>query len=136
MDRTKQWTLTTILVMFIIALILGVSIAPAGERKVADEDQRPGLVETAVMFEQTDTYYPTGAEYVQAVYASQGIEISTDLGEDSYSAQSGPMVGDIVIGHDYVGIMTGEGVAVGVSNDGGFAQVMRLTTEDIRRVDW
>ena len=135
MTRAQQITLGSILALFAIALVLFSAGAPA-ESKVSDEDQRPGLVSTAEMFAETSTYYPTGAEYVQAVYASQDIEITTDIEADSYSAQSGPMVGDIVVGANYYGIMTGETTAMGVHVDGGPVQEFRLTTEDVRRVDW
>ena len=133
MTRFQQITLGTVLSLFALGMIL---FAGSGAPTVADEDQRPGLVSTAETFEQTSTFYPSGAEYVQAVYASQGIDISTDIAADSYSAEAGPMVGDIVIGHDYVGILTDESTAVGVANDGGIAQTFRVTTEDINRVDW
>lgn len=109
--------------------------APEGS-ECADQDQRPGLVSQALMFEDTNTYYPTGAEFAQAIYASQCIEISTDWEDDSYVNNTGAMPGDIVDGHGYVGIMVDDTTAIGVADDGGFAQVMRLTTEDVRRVDW
>lgn len=102
----------------------------------ADKDQRPGLVEQSLMFEETSTYYPTGEEYVQAVYASQCITISTDLQADSYSAGVNAMPGDIVDGHGYVGILVDDTTAVGVPDGGGFVQIMRVTSEDVRRVDW
>ena len=102
----------------------------------ADQDQRSGLVSQALMFEDTNTHYPTGAEFAQAIYASQCIEISTDIEADSYVSNTGAMPGDIVDGHGYVGIMVDDTTAIGVADDGGPAQVMGLTTEDIRRVDW
>lgn len=119
----------------LIAFLAILAIAPTGGTTPGG-DQRDGLVETATMFEQTDTHYPTGAEYAQAVYASQGIDISTDLGADSYVSTDGPLVGDIVVGEGYVGILTGETTAMGVALDGGPVQVMRVTNEEVRRVDW
>lgn len=131
---------------FVLALA-GLAIALAGVLLVAptstptgsacaDEDQRPGLVSQALMFEDTNTHYPTGAEFAQAVYASQCITITTDIEADSYVSPTGAMPGDIVDGHGYVGIMVDDTTAIGVADDGGPAQVMGLTTEDIRRVDW
>ena len=116
-------------------LLVAPTSAPTGS-ECADEDQRPGLVATAEMFEETNTFYPSGAEYAQAVYASQCITISTDIAADSYVSPTGAMPGDIVDGYGYVGIMVNDTTAIGVADDGGPAQVMRLTTEDIRRVDW
>lgn len=133
MNRAQQITLGVVLFLFALGMVLFAAGAPA---QTPDKDQRPGLATTATMFEETDTFYDTGAEFVQAVYASQDIEISTDIEADSYSAQSGPMVGDIVVGANYYGIMTGEGEAMGVHTDGGPVQAMRLTDEDVRRVDW
>lgn len=127
-----------IVVVSLIAFIVLLAVAPTGgtEPTPYGGDQRDGLVETAVMFEDTSTHYPTGAEYAQAVYASQGIDISTDLATDSYVSTEGPVVGDIVVGHGYVGILTGETTAMGVALDGGPVQEVRVTDEEIRRVDW
>lgn len=130
----------SILVLLSLATALAgvLLVAPStdGTGQCADQDQRPGLVSQALMFEDTNTHYPTGAEYVQAVYASQCITISTDWEDDSYVSTTGALPGDIVDGHGYVGIMVDDTTAIGVADDGGPAQVMRLTTEDVRRVDW
>lgn len=131
---SRSQNLTLVATLFVAVLVI-VGIAPA-ETPSMGNDQRDGLVSQALMFEDTHTHYPTGAEYAQAVYASQGIEISTDIAADSYVSNSGAMPGDIVDGHGYVGIMVDDTTAIGVADDGGPAQIMRLTDEDVRRVDW
>lgn len=133
---TRKQTIATVLVL--IAAALGMILAaPSGESAGPGdgEGQRTGLVETAEMFEETSTFYPSGAEYAQAVYASQGIEISTDLDADTYSIDA-VAPGDVVIGAGYVGILVDDTTALGVLHDGGPVQEYRVTTEDVRRVDW
>ena len=136
MNRKQTFTTALALALAIAALALFFA-APAGESNGPGdgEGQRTGLVETAQMFEETSTFYPSGAEYAQAVYASQGITISTDLGEDTYSIDA-VAPGDVVIGEGYVGILVDDTTAMGVPHDGGPVQVYRVTTEDVRRVDW
>lgn len=119
-----------------LASVLLVATGIPGGSECEVQDQRPGLVSQALMFEYTNTHYPAGAEYVQDVYASQCIDISTDWAGDSYVSNTGAMPGDIVDGRGYVGIMVDDTTAIGVADDGGPVQVMRLTTEEIRRVDW
>lgn len=130
---------STLVATGLAAALAGVLlVAPGGPEgsECADQDQRPGLVSQALMFEDTNTHYPTGAEFAQAVYASQCITISSDIAADSYVSNTGAMPGDIVDGYGYVGIMVDDTTAIGVADDGGPAQIMRLTTEDVRRVDW
>ena len=130
----KQTTFAT--VALLIAAILAFIVAGTFTTAPGDgQGQRSGLVATAHTFEDTHTYYDSGAGYVQAVYASQGIEISTDLDADTYSPAV-PAHGDVVIGNGYVGIMVDDTTAIGVDDDGGPVQTYRVTTEDIRRVDW
>ena len=133
---TRKQTIATVLALIVAALVV-ILAAPSGESAGPGdgEGQRTGLVETAEMFEETSTFYPSGEEYVQAVYASQGIDISTDLGEDTYSIDA-VAPGDVVIGEGYVGILVDDTTALGVPSDGGMVQVYRVTTEDVRRVDW
>lgn len=131
MTRSQVRTATIVAIVVAVLVLLAAPL-----NRVADEDQRPGLVSTATMFEDTHTHYPSGAEFAQAVYASQGIDISTDIVADSYVSTEGALRGDIVIGEGYVGILTGEGVAMGVALDGGPVQEVRVTTEEVRRVDW
>lgn len=132
----RKQTFTTVLVLIVAALGM-IFAAPSGES--ADpgdgEGQRTGLVETAQMFEETSTFYPSGEEYAQAVYASQGITISTDLVADTYSIDA-VAPGDVVIGEGYVGILVDDTTAMGVAHDGGPVQEYRVTNEDVRRVDW
>ena len=133
---TRKQTITTVLVLVVAALAV-ILAAPSGESAGPGdgEGQRTGLVETAQMFEETSTFYPSGAEYAQAVYASQGITISTDLEADTYSIDA-VAPGDVVVGEGYVGILVDDTTALGVPSDGGMVQVYRVTTEDVRRVDW
>ena len=133
---TRKQTFTTVLALIVVALVVFFA-APVGESAGPGDGQgqRSGLVATAHTFEDTRTYYGSGAGYVQAVYASQGIEISTDLDADTYSPAV-PAHGDVVIGNGYVGIMVDDTTAIGVADDGGPVQTYRVTTEDIRRVDW
>lgn len=131
---SKQTAIVTIALL--IAAILAFIVAGTSTIGPGDgEGQRSGLVATARMFEDTHTYSDSGAGYVQAVYAAQGIEISTDLLADTYSAEV-PAHGDVVIGSGYVGILVDDTTAIGVDEDGGPVQTYRVTTEDIRRVDW
>ena len=132
----RKQTFTTVLALVVAALAVFFA-APAGESigPGDGEGQRTGLVETAQMFEETSTFYPSGAEYAQAVYASQDITISTDLEADTYSIDA-VAPGDVVIGRGYVGILVDDTTALGVPDDGGPVQVYRVTTEDVRRVDW
>lgn len=133
---TRKQTIATVLVLIVAALGM-ILAAPSGESAGPGdgEGQRTGLVDTAVMFEETSTFYPSGAEYAQAVYASQGITISTDLDADTYSIDA-VAPGDVVIGAGYVGILVDDTTALGVPHDGGEVEVYRVTTEDVRRVDW
>lgn len=132
-DRTR--TLVLVIALIVMAAGVVLTAGSAGGRKTPDADQRPGLVETAQMFEETSTFYPSGAEYAQAVYASQDIVISTDIEADSYSVDS-VSPGDVVIGAGYVGILVDDTTAMGVLHEGGPVQVFRVTNEDVRRVDW
>ena len=61
---TRKQTITTVLVLVVAALAV-ILAAPSGESAGPGdgEGQRTGLVETAQMFEETSTFYPTGAEY-------------------------------------------------------------------------
>ena len=130
----KQATFAT--VALLIAAILSFAMAGTSTPTPGDgEGQRSGLVATALTLEYTHTYYDSGAGYVQAVYASQGIEISTDLNADTYSPVV-PAHGDVVIGNGYVGVLVDDTTAIGVDDDGGPVQTYRVTTEEIRRVDW
>ena len=130
----KQTTIAT--AALLIAAILAFIVAGTSTTAPGDgQGQRSGLVATARTFEDTHTYYDSGAGYVQAVYASQGIEISTDLDADTYSPAV-PARGDVVIGNGYVGVLVDDTTAIGVDDDGGPVQTYRVTTEDIRRVDW
>lgn len=130
----KQTTIAT--VALLIAAILAFIVAGTSTTAPGDgQGQRSGLIATAHMFQDTDTHYASGAEYVQAVYASQGIEITTDLLADTYSPTV-PAHGDVVIGNGYVGVLVDDTTAIGVDTDGGPVQTYRVTTEDIRRVDW
>ena len=131
----KQTTIATVALLFAAILAFIVAGTPTAAAPGDGEGQRSGLVATAHTFEDTHTYYDSGAGYVQAVYASQGIEISTDLEADTYSPAV-PAHGDVVIGNGYVGIMVDDTTAIGVDDDGGPVQTYRVTTEDIRRVDW
>lgn len=133
---TRKQAIATVLVLIVAALGM-ILAAPSGESAGPGdgEGQRTGLVDTAVMFEETSTFYPSGAEYAQAVYASQGITISTDLDADTYSIDA-VAPGDVVIGEGYVGILVDDTTALGVPHDGGEVEVYRVTTEDVRRVDW
>lgn len=133
---TRKQTIATVIALAVAALSVFFT-APAGESigPGDGEGQRTGLVETAQMFEETSTFYPSGAEYAQAVYASQGITISTDLDADTYSIDA-VAPGDVVIGAGYVGILVDDTTALGVLHDGGPVQEYRVTTEDVRRVDW
>ena len=133
---TRKQTIATVLALIVAALVV-ILAAPSGESAGPGdgEGQRTGLVETAQMFEETSTFYPSGAEYAQAVYASQGITISTDLEEDTYSIDA-VAPGDVVIGAGYVGILIDDTTALGVLHDGGPVQEYRVTNEDVRRVDW
>ena len=130
----KQTTFAT--VALLIAAILAFIVAGTFTTAPGDgQGQRSGLVATAHTFEDTHTYYDSGAGYVQAVYASQGIEISTDLDADTYSIDA-VAPGDVVVGEGYVGILVDDTTALGVPSDGGMVQVYGVTTEDVRRVDW
>lgn len=130
----KQTIIAT--VTLLIAAILAFDMAGTSTTAPGDgEGQRSGLIATAHMFEDTHTYYDTGAEYVQAVYASQGIEISTDLNANTYSTTV-PARGDVVIGNGYVGVLVDDTTAIGVDDDGGPVQTYRVTTEEIRHVVW
>ena len=130
----KQATFAT--VALLIAAILSFAMAGTSTPTPGDgEGQRSGLVATAHTLEYTHTYYDSGAGYVQAVYASQGIEISTDLNADTYSPVV-PAHGDVVIGNGYVGVLVDDTTAIGVDDGGGPVQTYRVTTEEIRRVDW
>ena len=133
---TRKQTIATVIALAVAALSVFFA-APAGESigPGDGEGQRTGLVETAQMFEETSTFYPSGAEYAQAVYASQGITISTDLDADTYSVDA-VAPGDVVIGAGYVGILIDDTTALGVLHDGGPVQEYRVTNEDVRRVDW
>ena len=133
---TRKQTIATVLVLIVAALGM-IFAAPSGESAGPGdgEGQRTGLVDTAVMFEETSTFYPSGAEYAQAVYASQDITISTDLDADSYSIDA-VAPGDVVIGRGYVGILVDDTTAMGVPHAGGEVETYRVTTEDVRRVDW
>lgn len=133
---TRKQTIATVLVLIVAALGM-IFAAPSGESAGPGdgEGQRTGLVDTAVMFEETSTFYPSGAEYAQAVYASQGITISTDLDADTYNIDA-VAPGDVVIGEGYVGILIDDTTAMGVPHGGGEVEVYRVTTEDVRRVDW
>lgn len=133
---TRKQTIATVLALIVAAMGM-ILAAPSGESTGPGdgEGQRTGLVETAQMFEETSTFYPLGAEYAQAVYASQGITISTDLDADTYSIDA-VAPGDVVIGEGYVGILIDDTTAMGVPHDGGEVEVYRVTTEDVRRVDW
>lgn len=133
MTRKQTIALTVALVLTALLVIFAGSSESAGPGD--GEGQRTGLVETAVMFEETNTFYPSGAEYAQAVHASQGITISTDLDADSYSVDV-VAPGDVVIGSGYVGILIDDTTAMGVATDGGPVETYRVTTEDVRRVDW
>lgn len=130
----KQTTIVTVALVLVALLVIFVA-APGNAGPGDGEGQRSGLVETAQMFEETSTFYPSGAEYAQAVYASQDITISTDLEADTYSIDA-VAPGDVVIGRGYVGILVDDTTALGVPDDGGPVQVYRVTTEDVRRVDW
>lgn len=132
----RKQTFTTVLVLIVAALGM-IFAAPSGESAGPGdgEGQRTGLAETAQMFEETSTFYPSGEEYAQAVYASQGITISTDLVADTYSIDA-VAPGDVVIGEGYVGILVDDTTAMGVAHDGGPVQEYRVTNEDVRRVDW
>ena len=133
---TRKQTIAPVIALAVAALSVFFA-APAGESigPGDGEGQRTGLVETAQMFEETSTFYPSGAEYAQAVYASQGITISTDLDADTYSIDA-VAPGDVVVGEGYVGILVDDTTAMGVAHDGGPVQEYRVTTEDVRRVDW
>ena len=130
----KQTTIVTVALVLVALLVIFVA-APGNAGPGDGEGQRSGLVETAQMFEETSTFYPTGAEYAQAVYASQDITISTDLEADTYSIDA-VAPGDVVIGEGYVGILVDDTTAMGVAHDGGPVQEYRVTNEDVRRVDW
>ena len=130
----KQTTIAT--VALLIAAILAFIVAGTSTTAPGDgQGQRSGLIATAYMSEGTHTHYASGAEYVQDVYASQGIEITTDLLADTYSPTV-PAHGDVVVGNGYVGVLVDDTTAIGVDTDGGPVQTYRVTTEDIRRVDW
>ena len=137
--HTKNVVTASILLMLaalaVLVLLPAPASAPTSIGPGDGDGQRTGLVETARMFEATTTYYPTGEEYVQAVYASQGITISTDLDADSYSIDDAAP-GDIVVGDGFTGILVGYSTAVVVPDDGGVAYAVVVTKEDTRRVDW
>lgn len=126
---------TAALVSTIVVGAAATVLVVAPDHGAQDTDQRDGLVATAVMFEDTHTHYASGEDMVQAVYASQGITVE-DVREDSYVSTLGPTAGDIVVGAGYVGILVEDGLAIGITDQGGEAQEMRVTNEEIRRVDW
>lgn len=132
---TRKQTAIVTAALVLVALLGIIVAAPVNAGPGDGEGQRTGLVETAQMFEETSTFYPSGAEYAQAVYASQDIVISTDIEADSYSIDA-VAPGDVVIGEGYVGILIDDTTAMGVLTDGGPVQEFRVTTEDVRRVDW
>lgn len=132
---TRKQTIAVTIALVLTALLIVFVGAPSNAGPGDGEGQRSGLVETAQMFGETSTFYPSGAEYAQAVYASQGITISTDIGADTYVADV-VAPGDVVVGSGYVGILVDDTTAMGVPTAGGMVQTYRVTTEDVRRVDW
>ena len=134
--RTNRRALTRSLTLsFLVVVILAALVLPSPSADAPGGAQRGGVVAAATTAAETGANFVNGDEFIRATYASQGIRVD-DVQQDSYSAGASPVVGDVVVGHGWSGILTGEDTAVGVTSTGGHAQVFRVTTEDIRRVDW
>lgn len=98
-------------------------------------EQRHGLVDLAEQAYYGNYDYDSSTAYVQEIYADQGIDVTEDYQEIAYIVDD-PEIGDIVDGGRYTGILVDEDTALGVPKGGGRVQIMRVTTEDIYRVDW